>query len=62
MMLRIWRLPEEVRLAADLSSLDVVFHVAAPCPAWLKEAWIDWLGPEKVVLEMYGGTEGQAVT
>ena len=61
MMLRIWRLPNGVRLCADLSSLDVVFHVAAPCPAWLKEAWIDWLGPEKVV-EIYGGTEGQAVT
>ncbi len=61
MMLRIWRLPEAVRLAADLSSLDVAFHVAAPCPAWLKEAWIDWLGPEKV-LEIYGGTEAQAVT
>jgi bile acid-coenzyme A ligase len=61
MMLRIWRLPEAVRLAADLSSLEVAFHVAAPCPAWLKEAWIDWLGPEKV-LEIYGGTEAQAVT
>ena len=59
MMLRIWRLPEEVRLAADLSSLEVAFHVAAPCPAWLKQAWIDWLGPQKV-LELYGGTEVQA--
>jgi bile acid-coenzyme A ligase len=61
MMLRIWRLPEEVRLAADVSSLEVAFHLAAPCPAWLKQAWIDWLGPEKVV-ELYGGTELQAVT
>jgi bile acid-coenzyme A ligase len=61
MMLRIWRLPEEVRLAADVSSLEVAFHLAAPCPPWLKQAWIDWLGPEKVV-ELYGGTELQAVT
>jgi bile acid-coenzyme A ligase len=61
MMLRIWRLPEEVRLAADVSSLEVAFHLAAPCPAWLKQAWIDWLGPDKVV-ELYGGTELQAVT
>jgi bile acid-coenzyme A ligase len=61
MMLRIWRLPEEVRLAADVSSLEVAFHLAAPCPAWLKQAWIDWLGPEQVV-ELYGGTELQAVT
>jgi bile acid-coenzyme A ligase len=61
MMLRIWRLPEAVRLAADVSSLEVAFHLAAPCPAWLKQAWIDWLGPEKV-LELYGGTELQAMT
>jgi bile acid-coenzyme A ligase len=61
MMLRIWRLPQEVRLAADVSSLEVAFHLAAPCPAWLKQAWIDWLGPEKII-ELYGGTELQAVT
>jgi bile acid-coenzyme A ligase len=61
MMLRIWRLPEQVRLAADVSSLEVAFHLAAPCPAWLKQAWIDWLGPQTVV-ELYGGTELQAVT
>ncbi|HJZ10410.1 MAG TPA: AMP-binding protein, partial [Trebonia sp.] len=61
MMLRIWRLPEEVRLATDVSSLEVAFHLAAPCPAWLKQAWIEWLGPEKVI-ELYGGTELQAVT
>jgi bile acid-coenzyme A ligase len=61
MMLRIWRLPEAIRLAADLSSLEVAFHLAAPCPAWLKQAWIDWLGPQKV-LELYGGTELQAMT
>jgi len=61
MMLRIWRLPEAVRLAADVSSLEVAFHMAAPCPPWLKQAWIDWLSPEKV-LELYGGTELQAMT
>jgi bile acid-coenzyme A ligase len=61
MMLRIWHLPEQVRLGADVSSLEVAFHMAAPCPAWLKQAWIDWLGPEKI-LELYGGTELQAMT
>ena len=61
MMLRIWRLPEAVRLAADLTSLKVAFHVAAPCPPWLKQAWIDWLGPE-TVQELYAGTELQAAT
>jgi len=61
MMLRIWHLPEAVRLGADVSSLEIAFHMAAPCPAWLKQAWIDWLGPEKI-LELYGGTELQAMT
>jgi bile acid-coenzyme A ligase len=61
MMSRIWRLPEDVRLGYDVSSLEVAFHMAAPCPEWLKHAWIDWLGAEKV-LELYGGTELQAMT
>ena len=61
MMLRIWRLPEAERRRHDVSSLRAVWHMAAPCPAWLKEAWIDWIGPE-VLWELYGGTEGQAFT
>lgn len=61
MMKRIWRLPDDVRLSYDLSSLRVVWHLAEPCPPWLKEAWIDWLGPDRIV-ELYGGTEGQAAT
>ncbi len=47
MMHRIWRLPEGERTRFDLSSLRVVFHMAAPCPIWLKEAWIRWLGGER---------------
>ena len=35
--------------------------MAAPCPPWLKQAWIDWLGPQKVH-ELYAGTELQAAT
>lgn len=61
MMQRIWNLPEEVRTRHDLSSLEVLWHLAAPCPAWLKEAFIDWLGAE-VIWELYGGTEGQGST
>jgi len=61
MMHRIWRLPEGERGAFDVSSLRVVFHMAAPCPWWLKEAWIDWLGGDRI-LELYGGTEAQAMT
>jgi len=61
MMHRIWRLPTAVRNGYDLSSLRVMLHIAAPCPAWLKEEWINWLGPERV-LELMGGTEGTGVT
>jgi bile acid-coenzyme A ligase len=59
MMRRIWKLPEDVRQSFDLSSLKVLWHLAEPCPAWLKEAWIEWIGPERI-MELYGGTEGQA--
>ena len=61
MMSRIWRLPEETRARYDVTSLRTVWHLAAPCPPWLKEAWINWLGPE-VIMELYAGTEAQAVT
>ncbi len=61
MMSRVAKLPEEVRRARDVSSLETVWHTAAPIPPWLKLFWIDWLGPEKI-WEMYGGTEGFAST
>jgi bile acid-coenzyme A ligase len=61
MMSRIWRLPDEVKARYDLSSLKTAWHLAAPCPPWLKEAWIDWLGAD-VIMELYAGTEAQAVT
>jgi bile acid-coenzyme A ligase len=61
MMLRIWRLPEAERVSYDVSSLEVVWHMGAPCPAWLKHCWIDWLGAERI-WELYAGTEGQAAT
>ncbi len=56
MMNRIAALPEDVRNGFDLSSLEMVLHMAAACPVWLKEKWIDWLGPEKI-FELYAGTE-----
>jgi bile acid-coenzyme A ligase len=61
MMQRIWNLPDEIRLKYDVSSLRALWHLAAPCPAWLKEAFIDWLGAD-VIWELYGGTEGQGGT
>jgi bile acid-coenzyme A ligase len=48
MMKRIIRLPDEVRNAYDVSSLRAVWHMAEPCPEWLKQRWIDWLGAEKI--------------
>ncbi|HWE44572.1 MAG TPA: AMP-binding protein [Caulobacteraceae bacterium] len=60
MMHRIWNLPSEVKARYDLSCLRRVVHLAAPCPAWLKRAWIDWLGPERI-FEIYAGTEGASV-
>ena len=61
MMQRIWNLPESDRLKYDLSSLTALWHLAAPCPIWLKEAYIEWLGAS-CIWELYGGTEGQGTT
>ncbi|MET1000636.1 MAG: AMP-binding protein [Acidimicrobiia bacterium] len=61
MMARIWKLPMSVRDRYDVSSLKVVWHLAAPCPPWLKEAWIEWLGPD-AIYELYAGTEAQSAT
>jgi bile acid-coenzyme A ligase len=60
MMLRILRQLEEGR-SFDLSSLRCVWHMAAPCPAWLKEAWINLVGGDRI-WELYTGTEFIAVT
>ena len=61
MMSRIVRLPAAERARFDVSSLTHVWHTAAPCPPWCKQAWIDWVGGERI-FEIYGGTEGQAYT
>lgn len=61
MMMRISRLPADVRARYDISSLETVWHWAAPMPTELKQEWIDWIGPEKI-WELYGGTEGIVTT
>jgi bile acid-coenzyme A ligase len=61
MMSRILKLEDPVRLAYDVSSVRALMHMAAPCPPAVKRAFLDWLGPEKV-LELYTGTEVQAVS
>lgn len=61
MMQRIWRLSDATRSKYDLSSIRVMIHSAAPCPVWLKEHWIEWLGADRVV-EAYGSTEAPGYT
>jgi long-chain acyl-CoA synthetase len=53
---RLLALPEDVRAAADVSSLRYVIHGAAPCPVGVKQRMIDWVGP--IVHEYYAATEG----
>ncbi len=60
MFSRLLKLPEEVRVAADVSSLEVIIHAAAPCPVGVKEQMIDWVGPKLV--EYYGATEANGFT
>ena len=60
MFSRMLKLPERARLACDLSSLEVAIHAAAPCPAPVKRAMIDWWGP--IILEYYSATEAMGMT
>jgi fatty-acyl-CoA synthase len=57
---RMLKLPDEVRLGFDHSSLAVAIHAAAPCPVHVKQAMIDWWGP--VVHEYYAATESAGMT
>ncbi|MDO9298986.1 acyl-CoA synthetase [Bradyrhizobium sp.] len=60
MFIRLMKLPEAVRAKYDMSSLRHIIHAAAPCPADVKRAMIEWWGP--VIYEFYGSTESGAVT
>ena len=60
MFVRFLKLPDEVRLKYDVSSLKCAIHAAAPCPIPVKEKMIAWWGP--IVWEYYGGTEGNGLT
>ena len=61
MMQRMVRLDESIKRNYSLDSLKTIFHTAAPCPESVKRAWIEWIGPA-AVLELYAGTEAQAIT
>jgi long-chain acyl-CoA synthetase len=60
MFIRLLKLPEQIRQKYDTSSLRHVIHAAAPCPADVKRAMIQWWGP--VIHEYYGSTESGALT
>jgi acyl-CoA synthetase (AMP-forming)/AMP-acid ligase II len=60
MFVRLLKLPETVRDAYDVSSLEVAIHSAAPCPVEAKRAMIAWWGP--ILEEIYGGTENVGST
>ena len=57
---RMLQLPQETRQRHDLSSHRVAIHAAAPCPAPLKQAMLDWWGD--ILVEYYAGSEGCGVT
>ncbi|MGQ0548532.1 MAG: AMP-binding protein [Armatimonadota bacterium] len=59
MMKRIIDLPDIAR--RDFSSVHAFFHTAAPCPPWLKRAWIDLIGGDRLY-EAYGATEAVGST
>ncbi len=60
MFVRLLTLPEDVRDAADVSSLRRVSHAAAPCPVAVKRKMIDWWGP--IIWEFYAGSENVGST
>jgi long-chain acyl-CoA synthetase len=52
---RLLAVPAEVRSRYDHSSLKLISHTGASCPADVKRSMIEWVGP--ILLEVYGGTE-----
>jgi acyl-CoA synthetase (AMP-forming)/AMP-acid ligase II len=60
MFVRMLKLPEAVRARADVSSMRVAVHAAAPCAVAVKRAMMDWWGP--ILYEYYSSTEGNGVS
>jgi long-chain acyl-CoA synthetase len=60
MFVRMLKLPDEVRNAIDVSSMQCAIHAAAPCPVPIKEQMIAWWGP--IIHEYYAATEGTGAT
>lgn len=60
MFVRLLKLPEQIRQAYDVSSMQMVIHAAAPCPPDIKHRMINWWGP--IIHEYYAGTENNGFT
>lgn len=60
-MRRILMVPGVREGLRDFSSFQAMHSSSAMCPIWLKQAWIDMLGAEKVN-EVYGSSEGIGAT
>ncbi|GAB3596542.1 AMP-binding protein [Microbacterium tumbae] len=61
MMHRLLRLPAAQRDAGLLRTVESVLHMGAPCGAELKRAFLEWIGPSRVV-EVYAGSESNGLT
>jgi long-chain acyl-CoA synthetase len=59
-MKRLLDLPPDIRARYDGSSLQIVWHGAAPCPPAVKRGLIEWWGPK--ISEYYGSTEGSVIS
>jgi len=60
MFVRMLQMTDEERASYDVSSLRLAIHAAAPCPADVKQAMIDWWGP--ILVEYYSSTEACGFT
>nr|WP_228768725.1 acyl-CoA synthetase [Mycolicibacterium malmesburyense]CRL69573.1 acyl-CoA synthetase [Mycolicibacterium malmesburyense] len=60
MFVRMLRLPDEVRMGYDVSSLRRVLHTGAPCPVKVKRQMLEWWGA--IIDEYYSGTEDLGAT
>lgn len=61
MIHRLMRVPADDRDRVDVSSLETVLHMGAPCAPADKRALIQWVGPHRVV-EVYAGSESNGLT
>lgn len=56
MFIRALKLPDDVRLSYDVSSVRHMIHSAAPCPIDVKRRMLEWWGPN--IYEYYAASEG----